>query len=140
MMELILPLVMELSQKHKVDPMLVLAVIQVESNFNPKAVGRSHGETGLMQLHPRYFPKTFDIEQNLSLGIKHLAQKLKQCRTLKQAAVVCYNVGATRGKMLREPNNHPYVKKVATAYAEITQNRGYTARRGSTPGYAALLK
>lgn len=35
-----------------VDPWLVIAVILTESGGNSDAIGRSHGELGLMQLHP----------------------------------------------------------------------------------------
>src|SRR5437899_2050163 len=39
------------SNKHSLDPLFVLAVIQTESRFNPGARGK-HGELGLMQILP----------------------------------------------------------------------------------------
>lgn len=40
------------SEKYKLDPVFVLAVIKTESGFNPLAKG-SHGEIGLMQIKPK---------------------------------------------------------------------------------------
>jgi soluble lytic murein transglycosylase-like protein len=39
------------SEKHSLDPLLVLAIIEVESRFDQKAVS-SQGALGLMQLQP----------------------------------------------------------------------------------------
>jgi membrane-bound lytic murein transglycosylase MltF len=63
------------SKQTGVEADLLIAIAKVESSLNPKAVGRSHGEVGLMQLHPRYFPKT-------SATIEVQAQRLKSHKSL----------------------------------------------------------
>src|SRR5262249_59798241 len=47
----VLPLAVRYARRFGVDPLVVLAVIQVESQFDPKAVS-SAGAVGLMQLQP----------------------------------------------------------------------------------------
>lgn len=57
---------------YDVDARLVFAVIAVESRFNPRAKG-SVGEVGLMQLNPRYFSVSFDIDKNVEIGVKYIS-------------------------------------------------------------------
>lgn len=103
------------------DPQLVLAVIEVESSFNPKAVGQSHGEIGLMQLHPRYFPQaTHDIKENIRLGVEELVRvKKKMWKYAGCAWFVYYNTGVNRE--LHSPSEHSYFKKVTEVYPNYCQ-------------------
>ncbi|HXY69040.1 MAG TPA: lytic transglycosylase domain-containing protein, partial [Gemmatimonadales bacterium] len=64
------------ARRHGLDPALVLAVVSVESAFQPKAVSRK-GAQGLMQLMPGTAASlgvgdAFDAEQNLDGGARHL--------------------------------------------------------------------
>src|SRR5690606_30016581 len=100
------------AERYGVDPQLVLAIIETESSFNPNAVGTSHREIGLMQLHPRFFPDaSFDIEENIHAGVRYLAY-IQDRKAEKVGCVwfVYYNVGINR--QLRYPERHPYVQKV----------------------------
>ena len=69
-------LIASMSEANGVDPLLVRALIQVESNYKPKA--RSpRGAMGLMQLMPstakEYSVRNpFDPRTNIEAGIKHL--------------------------------------------------------------------
>jgi soluble lytic murein transglycosylase-like protein len=100
--------------QYNIDPRLVMAVIEVESNFNHKAVG-PQGEIGLMQLHPRYFPTAqFNISHNVRVGVKHLAFMRKNCPHKKHKTwLICYNRGF---KKTKNPYNNSYYKKVMKAY------------------------
>jgi soluble lytic murein transglycosylase-like protein len=51
MNHLIISLVGLYSQIHGIDPLISISVIDVESKFNPKAVG-TKGEIGLFQIMP----------------------------------------------------------------------------------------
>ena len=69
-------LVKESAERHNVDPALVRAVIETESNWNPSAYSRK-GAGGLMQLIPttaqRYGANdVFNPQQNIDAGVRHL--------------------------------------------------------------------
>jgi hypothetical protein len=101
--------------EYDLDPKLIKAIIAVESNWNPKAVGK-YGELGLMQLHPRFVEgATLAVEQNIWAGAKHLNSIRAAC-PLKDGMtfVVCYNNGPNRRP--KYPHLHPYYKKVISAY------------------------
>jgi soluble lytic murein transglycosylase len=57
------------SQKHGVDPLLVLSVMREESTFDPNAKSAA-GALGLMQLMPQ---TAFRLDGNLQLGITNLS-------------------------------------------------------------------
>jgi soluble lytic murein transglycosylase-like protein len=84
-----------LSQTHGVDPMLVRALIQVESNY--KARARSpKGAMGLMQLMPstarEYKVRNpFDPRANIEAGIKHLKTLIDRFGV--ELALAAYNAG-----------------------------------------------
>jgi soluble lytic murein transglycosylase-like protein len=98
------------------DPLLVLAVIAVESSFNPDAESRK-GAKGLMQIIPRYHgdklralggeDAVLDPESNIHLGARILQEYVRSSGTLV-AGLQWYN-GASRdpnaryaGKVLAE--------------------------------------
>ena len=119
MEEIILATIVKLSAKYNIDPELVTAIVKVESNFNPKAVGASHKERGLMQLHPKYFPTaTFSVKGNLEQGIRHLVSMRPHCiqKYGKGAWFVCYNVGAN--SKIKNAIKQSYYKKVMHAKAK----------------------
>ncbi len=110
--------ILEYSAAHEIDPLLVTAVIRVESKFDPKAVGSS-GEIGLMQLHPKWFPKvSFNIRQNIAMGVQHLAWSRKHCPNQEgHTWVTCYNNGVNRSP--KHPTQHPYYKAVTSEYTKL---------------------
>jgi soluble lytic murein transglycosylase-like protein len=85
------------AEKYRVDPILVRAVIQVESDFNPQCVSNK-GARGLMQLIPetarRYGVKVIhDPEQNIHGGIRYLADLLEMFDDDLPHALAAYNAG-----------------------------------------------
>jgi soluble lytic murein transglycosylase-like protein len=91
------PLVQKYSAKYGVDPALVRAVIQVESNWNPKAVSKA-GAMGLMQLMPENVKAMkvsdpFDPEQNIRAGVEMLASNLRKYGGDTTLALAAYNAG-----------------------------------------------
>lgn len=111
--------VTEAAAVYKIRPKLLKAIIKVESNGNPKAIGKTHGEVGLMQLNPRYFPKAnHNIRDNVNTGARYLAELKKQKKESYGCAFfVAYNVGPN--VKLKHPKLHPYFKKVLAVYPEV---------------------
>lgn len=86
-----------MSQAHGVDPMLVRALIQVESNYRPGA--KSHkGAMGLMQLMPstarQYKVRNpYDPAANIGAGVKHLKGLIDRMDGAIDMALAAYNAG-----------------------------------------------
>jgi soluble lytic murein transglycosylase-like protein len=110
-------------QKTTIDPLLILAIARVESNLNPKAIGYSHKERGLFQLHPKYFPTaTFEPEQNTMIAVKYLNSLKNQCsKKYGSYWFVCYNTGMSAKKV--DVNKNKYIQKVVKAYYELRQQQ-----------------
>jgi soluble lytic murein transglycosylase-like protein len=80
---------------HGVDPVLVRAVIQVESAYKPRARSRK-GAMGLMQLMPgtarQYAVRDpYDPKSNIEAGVRHLRTLLDRFEV--GLALAAYNAG-----------------------------------------------
>src|ERR1700676_3049497 len=117
-------LVKEAAERHSVDPALVRAVIETESNWNPSAYSRK-GAGGLMQLIPttaqRYGANdVFNPQQNIDAGVRHLKGLLERYNGNLKLALAAYNAGegavdrAHGIPAFRETRD--YVQKVQNAY------------------------
>jgi soluble lytic murein transglycosylase-like protein len=128
--------VQKLSRKFDVDPMLVLAVIDVESSFNKKAVSRV-GARGLMQIMPmtalhiaekiglkndvKY--KLYNIKINLLLGVYYLSSLAKRYNYDKKLYLTAYNYGpANLSKIIDSGKKLPefYYSKVLNKYKKFS--------------------
>ncbi len=117
-------IVREASDRHRVDPALVRAVIETESNWNPKAYSHK-GAGGLMQLIPTTAQRygaydVFDPQQNIDAGVKHLKWLLERYNGNLDLALAAYNAGEGAVDRVhgvpayRETRN--YVQRVQNAY------------------------
>jgi soluble lytic murein transglycosylase-like protein len=89
-------IIASLSEAHGVNPMLVSALIQVESNFRPRARS-SRGAMGLMQLMPSTVREynvanPFEPKSNIEGGIRHLKSLIDQFGVVDMA-LAAYNAG-----------------------------------------------
>lgn len=93
-----------------IDPAVALAVVSVESNFNPTAVGPV-GELGLFQIRvPRYEDKYLQPKINIREGVRRLVYWKRNCPSQDGLTwVICYNQGARHPKY---PYLHPYYKRI----------------------------
>lgn len=94
------------------DPLLVAAVIEVESTFRAYAVSRA-GAVGLMQVMPRTArwigerigdpirrsEQLFDPERNIRIGVRYLAELQERFGRL-DLALLAYNAGPTRARRI----------------------------------------
>lgn len=114
----------EAAERHQVDPALVRAVIQTESNWNPAAVSRK-GALGLMQLIPTTAQRfgandAFSPKQNVDAGVRYLKTLLERYNGNLDLALAAYNAGegavdrAHGVPAYRETRN--YVQRVQEAY------------------------
>ncbi len=88
-------IIASLSETHGVDPMLVRALIQVESGYRPRARS-SRGAMGLMQLMPstarEYRVRNpFEPKANIEGGIRHLKSLIDRFGV--EIALAAYNAG-----------------------------------------------
>ena len=118
------PLVEEICAQQQVDPKLVHAVIQVESDYNPRSLSPK-GAKGLMQLMPetaaRYgLSNIWDPRQNIQAGVKHLKYLLELYQDDIPLVLSAYNAGVNAVNRFggippyRETRN--YVRKVTNLY------------------------
>ena len=97
-------------KQYDVDPKLVIALMSVESSFNPKATsnfvkkdGSIGHARGLMQLTDptakEYgVPDPYNVEQNIFAGVKVLKNLLKRYNGNKDLAIAAYNIGPAKVK------------------------------------------
>jgi len=124
-----------LSRYYDLDPLLVLAIIKVESQFKPDA--RSYaGAVGLMQVMPivmrevgdeisvRKKEELYDPYKNLHLGIHYLTFLLQKYENDLQNALVAYNLGPSAlDARLSRKNYVPltYYRKVMQFYKNFQE-------------------
>jgi soluble lytic murein transglycosylase-like protein len=124
-------LVREAADRHHVDPALIRAVIQTESNWNAGAVSR-RGAGGLMQLIPTTAQRfgvndLFNPQQNIDAGVRYLKTLLERYNGNMDLALAAYNAGegavdrAHGIPAYRETRN--YVHKVQEAYSSDGSGR-----------------
>ncbi|MBO6893550.1 MAG: transglycosylase SLT domain-containing protein [Roseibium sp.] len=111
-------LIRKAAAKHGVPVKIAKAVVEVESNFNPRARGRA-GEVGLMQIKPAtargigYRGSTkalYDPETNLEWGMKYLAGAHDRANGDLCGTILRYNAGHYAKRM--NPVSRRYCSKV----------------------------
>lgn len=114
------------ARRHKLDPALVLALVQVESGGRPRAVS-PRGARGLTQLMPATARElgvadVFDPAQNLDGGARYLRQMLSRYGGDLALALAAYNAGP--GAVDRHQGVPPfretrqYVRRVLERYGD----------------------
>lgn len=117
----------ETAEKHRVDGLLLAALVEAESSFLPDAVSPV-GAIGLTQVMPataRWLGERGDLtdpDSNLDVGARYLSRLLERFDGDLELALAAYNAGPTNvlryGGVppFRETRN--YVRKVLSIYAD----------------------
>ena len=121
-----------LGERSQLPPSLILAIVAVESRFNPFASG-SQGTVGLMQLEIKAHAEVlgqfggplsaFDPLTNVRVGVRHLQSLLQQSSTLEEALAL---YGTSSGQALESQ----YVDRVRAEQRlleQVTQAQGSAA-------------
>jgi soluble lytic murein transglycosylase-like protein len=128
------------ARQHGLDPLLVHAVIQVESAYNPYAISHA-GAQGLMQLMPATarslgVRNSFDVEENIRAGVRHL-KELKDQYKDDRLALAAYNAGAGAvrkyGWIPPYAETQEYVYKVGKKYGEARRLASSLPAANSAP-------
>ncbi len=124
------------ARRHGLDPLMVAAVIEIESRFDPLAVS-SAGAYGLMQLMPPTAQELFTGRKaalktahlfnpvlNIELGTAYLAQLLRRFDGDLHRALIAYNAGPSVARALvRGSKSHrrlqAYPRAVLGAYRAL---------------------
>lgn len=118
------------ARKYSVDPLLVKAVIQAESNFDCLAVS-SKGAKGLMQLmpetiHDMQVKDPFNPAENIEGGTHYLRQMLNTFEGDLPLALAAYNAGPQivrkLGRIPSIPETRGYVRNVLNTYQKLQDN------------------
>jgi soluble lytic murein transglycosylase-like protein len=130
------PLIERYSAQYGVDPVLVRAVIQVESDFNPNCVS-GKGARGLMQLLPetarRYgSTRLHDPEENIRAGVAYLAALLSMFSNDLSRTLAAYNAG--ENAVIRYRGVPPY--KETTNYVARALSVYYGSPYGQATGFS----
>ena len=96
--QLYFPIIVKISSRYDVDPLLIKAVIVAESGFKVNAVSRV-GAQGLMQLMPGTakamgVKDSFNPEHNIAGGVKYLKKLLDKYNGNVEIALAAYNAGS----------------------------------------------
>jgi hypothetical protein len=75
----------EVATTRDLSPLLVVALIEAESTWDPKARNKKSRASGLMQIAPCHWPKrkkliVFTPPWNIKMGVKLLDSALRRCR------------------------------------------------------------
>lgn len=114
-----------------IDPIEVLAVVQVESNWVPDAES-SEGCMGLMQINPRYHGQLpdslyFREELNLELGVAYLSWLHEKFAGDQERVWTGYNWGPYH-RQTKKWGSSRYARKVAHLVAQWNTERESRAR------------
>lgn len=129
--------ILNVSERHGVDPYLVKAVIKTESNFDPNAVSPKNAQ-GIMQLIPATaddygVSDPFDAKDNMEGGVQYLKDLLEYFDGDMSLSLAAYNAG--KGAVIKHgftippyPETTDYIAKVL-GYYKLLKAKNYALKK-----------
>lgn len=129
----------DVAKKYRIDPVLILSIMKVESMFDPKAVSRAKAY-GLMQvrpivvkdvatemgIHPKDQDKLLKSHKfNIEVGVHYLSKLVIKFKGDIKKALMAYNAGPTFVEKLYKNRPVPeggYQGRVLKAYGEFSKS------------------
>ncbi len=114
-----------------VEPALVRAIMEVESNYDHEAVSKK-GARGIMQLLPSSFPGTKRVDfmdplKNIEFGIAYLKKLVAKYNGDYTLVLAAYNAGEGSvkkyGGVPPYPETRRYIRKVLTLYRKFRETK-----------------
>jgi hypothetical protein len=129
-------MIRETAHRYRLDPEFVMALVKVESNFNPYAIS-DKGARGLMQLIPATarlygLRDYYDPAANLDAGMRHLKMLFERHDHDIDLVLAAYNAGS--GAVDRFGGVPPYeetrrfIKDVRKAYGRFSGRQALASR------------
>jgi hypothetical protein len=141
-------LVDQLLTQDRIDPELALALVSVESGYNPRAVGRNTNgsrDFGFFQLNSTTYSQysasaLLDPETNIDLGVRHLDWVLDWSGNDVELALWAYNAGPYRATNpgLLPVSTQIYAEKIQDKLDRIIQGRRLVVAQRKLDHYTPL--
>jgi soluble lytic murein transglycosylase-like protein len=151
-MRLLDPQVLEVAQRNDIDPLLLHALIHVESRHRPDAVSPA-GARGAMQLIPQTAARfgvqntrhLHELEFNLAAGAAYLKMLQAEFGGDLDLALAAYNAGegAVRrhgGRIPPYPETQAYVREVRAMHGRLQAEREGSGARSAAPARLAMTE
>jgi len=115
------------AKRHKIDPLLLLAIIRSESTFNSNA-GSSEGARGLMQVLPRWHRDKIrgrninDVKVNIEVGTTIINDCLNKYNDNVNRALGCYLGGRSAKYVAKSSATHRELKQTLVTQMFVRSN------------------
>lgn len=125
------PIIKAAGLQYAIDPLLIKAIIHVESRFDHRAVS-PRGAVGLMQIKPgtasaQGYRDPFNPKENIYAGVGHLRFLLDYFEGDRRLALAAYNAGVSRVLSYEGvppfPETRNYIQKVLFGFQYYSQQK-----------------